>query len=278
MQLTVIILISLSLIALYINYNNKDSLTIENEIYNDKDSFLNDYVKKKLEVDKEEVNEYQGKKLVDKDGKMEIVEERPIKDVYRIKTDKNTIYGVRKQNKEIYEENSKGNGLNYGVLNGIRLNNDPFDAGTDVAVGPEQITDVVSKYNYGIEKGKKEYELLKNTGSTDGTVSLADVKSFDGKQTFKYMTLAKEQIRNATENEHKNFINILNGQNSILVENNSKKINPNNTPDMHNYKDPVELNNNDVTRRKESIIDPRIDLTVLGLSSMINRKVLREFS
>ena len=268
----------MSLIALYINYNNKEALNMDNEIYHDKDSFLNEYVKKRLQTQEQEVNEYQGKKLVEKDGNLEIVKERPITDVFRVKTDNKNIYGLKKNNKVIYEENSKGNGLNYNVVNGLRLNNDPFDAGTDVAVGPDQITDVFPKFTYGVKREKIARELMKNRGSTDGTISLPDVKTFDGKQTFKHMTMATEQLRNVHENSYKNNINLFDGQNSILVENNSKIINPNTTPDMHNYRESIELENNDITRRKESIDDPRTDLSISSLSSMVNRKVLKEFS
>ena len=181
----------MSLIALYINYNNKEPLNMDNEIYNDKDSFLNEYVKKRLQTQEEEVNEYQGKKLVEKDGKLEIIKERPIADVYRVKTDDKNIYGLRKNNKVIYEENSKGNGLNYNVVNGLKLNNDPFDAGTDVAVGPDQITDVVPNYTYGVKRGKIAKELMKGRGSTDGTISLPDIKFLVANVLFKYFNSLK---------------------------------------------------------------------------------------
>lgn len=279
MQSTVLILISLSLIALYINYNHKENLSVDNEIYNDKDSFLNDYVKKRLELQEKDVNEYENKKLEEDDnGNLNIVKEKPITNIFRSKTDNNNIYGIRKNNKNVIEENSKSNGLNYGILSGRYLNSNPFDGGTEVPVGPEIEVDVQPNYKYGVKRKNIHYNLFKDKGSSDGTVSLADVKDFDGKQTFKYMFMAKEQLRNAQENSHKHNVDTFSGQNDLIRDNNSIKINPNNTPDMHNYREPVELENNDITRRKESVEDPNIEGSVLSLKSMVNRRVLKDFS
>tara|TARA_B100000963_G_scaffold361686_1_gene398708 strand:+ start:3488 stop:4321 length:834 start_codon:yes stop_codon:yes gene_type:complete len=277
MQTTVLILISISLIALYISFNDTETLTMGGESHNDRDSFLNEYVKKRFEAKEKEVNELDGKKLLENDGKLEVVNERPLKDVLRVKTDNNNIYGIKKH-KAITEENTKSNALNYNFLSGMYLNSNPFDGGTEVAVGPEIETDVVPAYKYGIKKKNLEFNMFKDRGLSDGTISHEDVKSFDGKQTFKYMTLAKEQLRNAQENSYKNNIDVFDGQNDIIAYNYNTKINPNNTPDMLNYRDSIELNNNDITRRKESINDPKIEESVLSLKSMVNRRVLKDFS